>query len=169
VRIVLEGAANVTVILERITARLARGLEPAQGPLTDAVRAFFGRRFESRGAFGGVAWAPLHASTVLGRLRAGIAGDAPLFRTGTVWASLTQSSATGLTSQGGASDRAFGYSVLEAGGRALRVGSWDPVLNLTEGGTRKMPARPVLPDKVPDETVSEWAAIVVRSLGLPRE
>jgi hypothetical protein len=154
---------TATVLLGRISAAAARALEPARGPLTDAVRAFFARRFASHGAYGGERWAPLAYATVLKRGREGY--DAVLMeRTGTLWASLTESGATGLTVRGHASSRAFGFAVLDPDGMALRVGSWDPVLSLTERGTRNMPARPVLPDEVPEEEVRGWAAVVLERM-----
>ena len=85
--------------------------------------------------------------------------------TGTLYASLTESGATGLTRAGRASSRAFGYAVLDPAGQGLHVGSWDPVLNLTEKGTRNMPARPILPDEVPADVADRLARIVL--LGMP--
>src|SRR5437879_11568654 len=46
--------------------------------------------------------------------------------------------------------RSLGYAVLEADG--LHVGSNDPVLKLTEHGTRNMPARPVLRERSEEHT-----------------
>ena len=136
---------NLSVTFGRITTELARQLPAAQGPLTDAVRGMFRKRFDSRGAYGGGAWEPLSAATMRKRDRAGL-GDAPLERYGTLDASFTQEGAT----------------VLDAAG--LHVGSNDPVLNLTERGTRNMPARPVLPDEVPEADAERWAQIIADSL-----
>ena len=47
---------------------------------------------------------------------------------------------------------------------SYHVGSNDPVLNLTERGTRNMPARPVLPDEVPEADAERWAQIIADSL-----
>ena len=152
---------TLSVTFGRITTELARQLPAAQGPLTDAVRGMFRKRFDSRGAYGGGAWEPLSAATMRKRDRAGL-GDAPLERYGTLDASFTQEGATGLTVRLNASSRAFGYSVLDAAG--LHVGSNDPVLNLTERGTRNMPARPVLPDEVPEADAERWAQIIADSL-----
>ena len=38
------------------------------------------------------------------------------------------------------------------------------MLNLTERGTRNMPARPVLPDEVPEADAERWAQIIADSL-----
>ena len=79
-------------------------------------------------------------------------------------ASFTEEGATGPKVGGEASGRVFGYAVLGGDGNTLTVGSTDPVLNMTERGTRKMPARPVLPDEVPAAEVERWADLVADSL-----
>jgi len=130
--------------------------------VNDAVRGLFRKRFETQGAYGGTRWAPLSESTM--RKKSVQYGREVMQRTGTLWASLAESSATGLTVGGRASSRAFGYAVLGPRGETLAVGSTDPVLHLTEGGTRKMPARPLLPDEVPAAEVERWADLTADSL-----
>ena len=156
---------DVTPMLRKITAELARQVPAATGPLVDSVRDLFRKRFESQGAYGGTRWPDLSPATLLQRARQGL-GNAVLDRWGTLEASFTQEGSLGLTVRGKSSSRALGYAVLEADG--LHVGSNDPVLNLTERGTRKMPARPVLPDEIPAEFLDRWSDIVASGLGIDR-
>ena len=154
---------DVTPMIRKVTAELARQVPAATGPLVDSIRDLFRMRFESQGAYGGTRWPDLSPATLRKRAVQGL-GNAVLDRWGTLEASFTQEGSLGLTVRGKSSSRALGYAVLEADG--LHVGSNDPVLNLTEHGTRSMPARPVLPDEIPADFLDRWAEIVATGLGL---
>ncbi len=154
---------NVTPMLRKVTAELARQVPAATGPLVDSVRDLFRMRFESQGAYGGARWPDLSPATLRKRAVQGL-GNAVLDRWGTLEASFTQEGSLGLTVGGKSSSRALGYAVLESDG--LHVGSNDPVLKLTEHGTRNMPARPVLPDEIPADFLDRWADIVASGLGI---
>ena len=138
---------NVTPLLAQVTAKLARGLEHVREPLAAAIRDLFRRRFETQGAYGGTRWPDLNASTMRK-----LGAHTMLERTGALWDSLTGSS------------NGYGYTSLSESGRQLAVGSSDPVLRYTELGTRRMPARPVLPDEVPGRELERWADLTADSL-----
>ncbi len=140
---IVHDTANA--ILHRLRARLSRGLEPYEAPLTDAVHGFLARRFDTQGAVGGNGpWPELSAATIHRH------GPHPVLEDrGSLWASLTETEATG------------GYAVLSADRMTLTVGSQDPVLKWTEHGTRHMPARPVTPAELPAD---EWAELIADRL-----
>lgn len=145
---------------KRLSAKLARGLEPMSGQVTDALRDYFAEIFDTQGAAGGNGpWQTLSPETVRRW------GQHPVLeRTGTLWASLTQEGATGLTASGGASSRAFGYAVLSPDNKELTVGSWDPVQNFTEGGTRRIAARPIAPTTIAPHVIDKLEQIVADEL-----
>jgi len=143
---------------------MARQVPAATGPLVDSIRDFYAKRFSSQGAYGGTRWPDLSPATLLQRARQGL-GNAVLDRWGTLEASFTQEGSLGLTVRGKSSSRALGFAVLDAEG--LHVGSNDNVLNLTERGTRNMPARPVLDGvEIPAADLDRWSDLVATGLGL---
>jgi hypothetical protein len=137
--------------LDRLRLEVLRGLEPIQGQLVDAIHDFWARDFESQGELGGSKWPDLSEATVRRH------GAHPVLEdTGSLWASLAEG---GSVSGGyGGASRTWGYAV-QPDPWSLEVGSTDPVLALTERGTRRMPARPVAPGEVPDAEVERWADI----------
>ncbi len=143
---------TATPAVEAIHARIAEGLAPVQDALTALTRARFADEFASEG-YG--AWPPLaeetrrrHPDEVLGEF------------SGTLWASLAEEGATGLTKRGGASARAFGFSELGDGGRSLTVGTSDPVAHLFDAGTIHQPARPLVPDPWPPEDAARMGELL---------
>ena len=144
----------------RLSAKMARGLEPYSGPLADRLREFFGEVFDSAGVAGGTGpWMPLSPATIRRW------GPHMLNQfSGTLWASLTQENATGLTKYGTASDRVFGYAVLSPDRKSLSVGTWDPITTFTERGTRHQPPRPIQPTDIPDRVADDLATIVATGL-----
>lgn len=138
-------ADTATPFLER-AAKKAGTLEHVKEPLTRAVRDIFHKRFDTLGAYGsGTRWPDLNAHTVK-KLDQETMRDR-----GTLYGSLVAGSE-------------FGFSKLGGGGRQLAVGSEDPSLRFTELGTRRMPARPVLPDEIPQADVDRLADIIADSL-----
>jgi len=155
---------DTVLALGQISMALARGLEPYTGEITGVVRRMFDKIFASRGGYAGTPWAPSAAATVFRKLMAGY-GATPMVRTGTLWASLTQEGAHGLTVRGRASARQFGYAVLSPDRTQLRIGSTDPVLRLSEKGTRHQPGRPVFPKEIPPKEQIDILNAVIRGLG----
>src|SRR5256885_2124764 len=141
-------------IKETVTGTLAELQRRADNP-TPALRRLvpwgrdvWAKVFSSEGTYGGgTRWLPLSPSTLFRRLTdpRGSPGQPPT-RTGTPFRSLTQSgrySRTGVDQDG------------------LHVGSSDPVLNLLIGGTRKMPARDPLPERIEDSDINSWAQVIL--------
>lgn len=124
------------------------------GPVTEALRDYFAEIFDTQGAAAGNGqWQTLSPETVRRW------GQHPVLeRTGTLWASLTQEGATGLTASGGASSRVFGYAVLSPDNKELTVGSWDPVQNFTEF------TRPITPTTIPAHVLDKLEQIVADEL-----
>ena len=116
----VELRENVTPMLRKITAELARQVPAATGPLVDSIRDLFRLRFQSQGAYGGARWPDLSPATLLQRARQGL-GNAVLDRWGTLEASFTQEGSLGLTVRGKSSSRALGYAVLESDGVIRRT------------------------------------------------
>ncbi len=134
---------NITPFLDLVRARL-RDERPTLTKLVPLVRRYFDLQFETQGAYGGQAWAPITPATMERR-------DPTRFMmlTGTLWASLTQEGAR------------YGYAILTPD--SVRVGSRDPVAHLIEYGTVKMQARDV-EGEPPDHEVERWADLVADDL-----
>lgn len=130
---------TATPFLDLMRERL-RDERPALAKLVPLVRRYFDLQFETLGAYGGQAWAPLTASTMERR-----DSVRPMMLTGRLWASLTQEGAR------------YGYAVLTPD--SVRVGTRDPVAHLLEGGTRKMVARDIEGEPPPQE-VERYADLI---------
>jgi len=111
---------DVTPLLRKITAELARQVPAATRPLVDSVRDLFRMRFASQGAYGGTRWPDLSPATLLQRARQGL-GNAVLDRWGTLEASFTQEGSLGLTVRGKSSSRALAGAVARALGHPPRL------------------------------------------------
>jgi len=145
---------------QRMSAKLARGLEPYSGPLADRLREYFAEIFASEGVAGGNGPWPVLSPATIRRWGPHVLNQF----TGTLWASLTQEGATGLNKYGDASSRVFGYAVLSPDMKSISVGSWDPITTFTERGTRRQPPRPIQPTTIPDQVADDLAEIVATGL-----
>jgi hypothetical protein len=130
---------NVTPFLDTVRERL-HDERPTLAKLVPLVRRYFEVQFETEGAYGGQAWAPLTPATLERRH-----SFRPLMLTGALWASLTQEGSR------------YSYAYLSPD--SVRVGTRDPVAHLLEGGTRKMQARDIEGDPPPHE-VERYADII---------
>src|SRR5438270_6339025 len=85
---------TATPFLDLVRERL-RDERPTLAKLVPLVRRYFDVQFETQGAYGGQAWAPLTDATMQRR-----GGIRPMMLTGALWASLTQEGAR------------YGYAIL---------------------------------------------------------
>lgn len=126
---------ELTPLIKEAIARLQRGLEePVLGQVVGAVHDTI------RSGWGGgeTPWAPLAKPT---------ATNEPLIRTGTLFASLTEP------------DGPFGY-VEHRSPWTLAVGTHLWYAYLHEHGTRKMPARPPVPEKLAESDTQHVVTLV---------
>lgn len=121
--------------LERFVQRITRPGNAEIRKVSDAVRQGFAESFAREGSAVG-RWAQLADSTVLERVKAGYAGAHPiLVREGSLRASYVDRDAEGHVSEFGAT----------ATGWMLEEGSEHELAGFHATGTRRMPARPVMP------------------------
>jgi len=110
-----------------------------EGPVADALRGAIREQFETQGARLGTPWAPPAA-----RARPSPALQA-LLRTGDLVRSLTERGAP------------YWSQELRDGGKTLEIGTDHPGAYAQTGTSRGEPARPIMPDDVPDELLEEIA------------
>jgi len=137
---------NATPMLEAIRARLARGLEPYAPELEAAARGMFEREFESGGALGRSGrWRELSPATMR---RKGAGAWDVLDNTGELRASLASP------------ESPYAYAQLSPDLMTLAVGTLVPYAPYHQFGTRNMPARPLVPDEVPEDERRRWTQLV---------
>lgn len=98
-------------------------------------REWFREQFDSEGAWGGDPWEELAPSTVAQR-----------------------GSAHPILDDTGAMKRAASYARRVATPQTLELHVDDPKVHWHQDGTRKMPRRPVVPDRIPDSAQAELGA-----------
>jgi hypothetical protein len=139
--------------LARIRGRFANYKPVFDGPVNDLLRAFFKEQFRSRGAHGGTPWAPLSLRTleIKRRLRDQNPGYkiAPLRRSDRMYqALLSRGSVAG--KQMIVTPKGMTFRMTEDYHRWMQEG--------TPGG--RVPARPILPDKMPESFMRKLRNIV---------
>lgn len=166
VGVVME-MTHVTRLLSQ-TEHAAKDLTPVfQGPIDASVTEFYKRQFETEGAHGGQKWENLSPLTVTlkGRNGRGRAGPETIGRdTNRLWASLTKSG-------GPMSLRHFGPKEYVRGTR-VRHAQWfhegydsTSIFGRTrKGGTRKVPARPIVPETMPQPIIRAWEGMIVHHI-----
>jgi hypothetical protein len=112
-----------------------------RGPVDALVTEFFRRRFDSEGAYLGTAWAKHARATLRARKQPGRGRGGILRDLNDLWASLTKSGGPG--------------SIRDVGAMLYRRGTTDPKAALHQRGTKHMPARPLIPEPVPQALVDE--------------
>ena len=110
-----------------------------EGPVAQIVREAIREQFDSQGARLGTPWPP---PAVRPRLSPAVQA---LLRTGDLVRSLTERGAP------------HGSQELRDGGRTLEIGTDHPGAFAQTGTSRGEPARPIVPDDVPDELLEEIA------------
>ena len=127
-----------------------RGFWPMLVPL---VHGFMREQFDSEGSWGGQTWAPLSPAYAIEKARTH-PGKSILIREGTL-------------------RRAASDMRREQTPRTLLMWVDDPVAAYHQEGTDRMPARPLIPDPLPqsayrevDLAAEEYVSVLVRRLGL---
>ena len=120
--------------------RRAENPGPAlEGPVAEIVREAIREQFDSEGARLGTPWLPPAARR---RLSPAVHS---LLRTGDLGRSLTERGAP------------YGGQELRDGGKTLELSTGAPGAVEAQFGTSREPARPIVPDDVPDEPLEEIA------------
>lgn len=127
----IMGATTVEETIRKYTDRL-KDIRPVGDALINYFRSVMQKQFESSGAYLGDAWVPLAQSTIEDKTRRGTVGNGILRDSLDLYYSLT----------GGG--RGAIQTVTED---SVTFGSSIYYLGYLDGGTRKMPARPVYGDK----------------------
>ena len=133
-------------VLAGIEDRLAHPAPVFLGPVTDAIRDLWTKRFASGGIYGGDAWAELSEETL--RRRGDELNEDVLVHTGILRESLTQR------------DTLTGYAEM-LDEQTLAVGTTDPAGVFAELGTRHEPRRQVTPEVIPDVDLDRVTGLVV--------
>ncbi len=162
--------AGTVVTDDRVFAALARRCENLERfwPIVDkGVTLLFQRRFASEGAWGGRRWARLRPLTLNLRSRRGRGRGGILRDTGRLWGSFVKSG-------GPDSIRVMEPKRYERGSRlrtaALHQRGWQSAVVFGRRRRRpvRVPARPVMPERVPPEVARSWEQALVRWLGEAR-
>ena len=132
-------------IIAAIEDRLAHPAPVFLGPVTDAIRDLWTKRFASGGVYGGDAWAELSEETL--RRRGDELNEDVLVHTGILRESLTQR------------DTLTGYEEM-LDEQTLAVGTTDPAGVFAELGTRHEPRRQITPAEIPDADVEKVTDLV---------
>lgn len=163
---------NLVGALETLGAVMhaAQDLTPVlEGPINKSVDTLFLRQFASEGSYGGTRWAPDAPVTVKLRGRRGHGRGGVLRDTNVLWASLTKlglgpnavrlvtpHSLTRGTSVKYARYHQTGY-VAKTFVVIDRHGNPVPLYRKTP---KRIPARPILPDPIPNALVNTWAKTI---------
>lgn len=138
-----------TEALLRSASKAAKDLRPAFGEINArVVEPFFRRQFDTAGEAGGQRWAPLRPSTRARRLRRGgnRGGlDRPLWDMGELRASLVKT--------GPRSIRRITRTEYERGTAV-------PYAAVHQRGTGRIPARPIVPDPLPEDVLRQIEGVV---------
>jgi phage gpG-like protein len=133
-------------LLQRMQAKTAN-LEPVfNGPIANAVHEFFDRQFATEGAAGGEKWAPLAAKTLRWRAQNHRTGMPILQFSRELWGSLVKRSSP------------LGYRIADKD--SLLMGTSVQHAEKHQRGTARMPARPIVPDVVPEADTQNWAVLI---------
>ncbi len=144
----IEGAKELQAFLKKARKR-GLDLRPVlRGGIDKSVSHFFKSQFDSAGGRGGSPWAPLSAATRKSRLRPG--GNRgglsrPLWDVGRLRASLVK---VGPES----------HRVIER--QRYERGTTVPSAQYHQTGTRRMPARQIVPDPLPSALVRSWLRFI---------
>lgn len=130
-------------ILDDVIARAENPGPALEGPVADLLRVEIRTQFETGGARFGTPWAPRSPRDVVERMLAMAGG--PLIRSGYLMRSLTVRGA------------AFGGQELRDGGKTLEVSTDHPGAFAQTGTSRGEPARPIVPDELPDDVAEAIA------------
>lgn len=162
---------EVKIHVQRVLEALG-DLRPAfAGPVNQAIDDFFTKQFDTEGQHGGLKWEPLRPVTQMLRQRRGHGRGGILHDTGRLRASLEKG---GKSAEG---EFAVTKSSLRRGtrvpyGRFHQTGSVlktlavgkdaqdQPIIIRLRGSSVRVPARPIVPDRIPDAIVDQWAKLV---------
>jgi hypothetical protein len=152
VRVEDEGLAAVL--------RRAGNLTPLfAGPIDKSVTLMFERRFASEGAWGGIRWAGHQPLTIRLRARPGHGRGGILRDTSRLWASFVKGSGPDAVRRITPSEYERGSAVPYA--RFHQRGySLTRVFGIRLRKPRRVPARPVVPERVPREVLATWERLV---------
>jgi Ni/Co efflux regulator RcnB len=159
--VTIEGDEALDKLLNGIALR-GDDMRPLfRGPIDKSVTLMFRAQFASSGAFGGAPWAPLRPSTRQWRQRRG--GNRgglehPLWDTGEGKASFEK--------VGPNSFRDITTASYERGSMLPRMALHQTGYTITQWGghrlrhPRRVPARPIIPDPIPEFILSSWATMI---------
>ena len=129
--------------IDDVIKRLENPGPALEGPIAATVRDAIRGQFETGGARLGTPWAPRSPRDIVERMFANLGG--PLVRTGALELSLTVRGAP------------HGGQELRDGGRTLAITTDAPGAVEAQQGTPREPARPIVPDDLPDEVLEAIA------------
>jgi len=149
-------------VLAEVAAR-AGDLRPVYlGPLKNSLDQFFTSQFSTAGAEGGTPWAPLTPATLASKARSHRAGMGILRFTNRLWASLVKPTPANLGISRASENLYFRgtqvpYALFHQYG--YTVSRWGKQLF---HNPRAVPARPLIPVRMPTAYVEAWARSVQR-------
>lgn len=137
-------------LLEKMSKKAANLRPVLDGPVANSIHAFFEKRFATEGAYGGQKWAPLAEKTLQWRALNNRSAMPILQFTRELWSSLVKRSSP------------LGYRI--ADDDSLLLGSSVQAAEKHQLGTDRVPARPIVPDVIPELEQKTWADLVVRHI-----
>lgn len=143
----------------------ARDLSPVFHDVVDpSVTDFFEKRFATEGAHGGQRWQKLAPLTVKLRRRAGHGRGGILRDTGALWSSFIKGSGPLAVRRVTATEYERGSRVAYAAAHQVGWTSKTVFGRARRGGARKIPARPIVPARLPVPLVRSWEGAIVRHI-----
>ena len=143
--------------MEDVQERIAHPAPVLIGPVADRLNAIFTKIFDSEGSYAGEAWAPLSPYTLERKAQLGYP-DEILVAEGNLRASLTDPFGHVTASL---AHLGSGYKEMRDD-TTVAVGTTDESAGFHQGGTSRMPARPIAPevDDIPDEDIDAMTEMV---------
>lgn len=146
---------------EEFQRRLKNPAPVLQGPIAEGVHELFQKIFESEGSYAGDPWAPLAEYTLARKARLGFP-DSILVESGDLMNSLVDPESRFISSL---THAGAGYTEMRDP-TTVAIGTHDEVGFLHQGGTSRMPARPIAPDvdNIPDADIDAWTEFAANYL-----
>jgi phage gpG-like protein len=133
-------------LLQKLRERAAHLRPVLNGPIATAIHGFFERQFATEGAAGGTKWAPLAEKTQRWRAQNNRTGMPILQFSRELWSSLVKRSSP------------LGYRIVDDD--SLLMGTSVQHAEKHQTGTDRMPARPIVPDRMPEVETLGWARMI---------